>query len=418
MSSNRNLALVMIARFVSRVGGSAAFFIGTWGMAAYTFHASARTLAWVMAGNAIAAIIGAMVAGVLIDRHGPRAVLIGAEILTIPTAIVIFFAPTFAVFVPLAWLFGLVGTPTFTAGSAFAPYLVEGADELQRVNSLIEGVGSFAFVLGPAVGAAVASVGGPRSVFLAMAVASVIAAVLIWFVHIDVKPRVGETQHPLREFRAGLRMSYSTPSLRYYILTGTAIWFGFGAFSALEPLFYRDVVGVGVQWIGWMNSLFGVGLVTGSLLLPRLPRAVRSSRGLALMAALTGLGSIVYVGSDDLRIIAVGAVIWGLVIGATEPLLRTLLHIASPHEYVGRIVGSAQYHRNAGELVPLAIAPTLAVAFGVQSTLIAGGVLVAVIALASFPIAARIDRKVSAEKIADATVIRPEPGVGLGDELL
>ena len=418
MSSNRNLVLVMIARFVSRVGGSAAFFIGTWGMAAYTFHASARTLAWVMAGNAIAAIIGAMVAGVLIDRHGPRAVLIGAEILTIPTAIALFFAPTFAVFVPLAWLFGLVGTPTFTAGSAFAPYLVEGPDELQRANSLIEGMGSFAFVLGPAVGAAVASVGGPRSVFLAMAVASVIAAVTIWFVHIEVTPRVGEAQHPLREFKAGLRMSYSTASLRYYILTGTAIWFGFGAFSALEPLFYRDVVGVGVEWIGWMNSLFGVGLVTGSLLLPRLPHAVRSSRGLALMATLTGLGSIVYVGSADLRIIAVGAVIWGLVIGATEPLLRTLLHIASPHEYVGRIVGTAQYHRNAGELVPLAIAPTLAVVFGVQSTLIAGGVLVAVIALASFPIAARVDREVTAEKLAEAPVIRPEPGVGLGDELL
>jgi len=34
MLSNRNLAFVVAARFVSRIGGSAAFFIGTWGMAA------------------------------------------------------------------------------------------------------------------------------------------------------------------------------------------------------------------------------------------------------------------------------------------------------------------------------------------------------------------------------------------------
>ena len=418
MFSNRSLLFVVAARFVSRVGGSAAFFIGTWGMAAYTFHASAATLAWVMAGNAIAAIFGSMVAGVLIDRHGPRAVMIGAEILTIPTVIALVFAPTFAVFVPLAWLFGLVGTPTFTAGSAFAPYLVTGREELERANAMIEGVGSFAFVLGPAVGAAVSSVGGPRSVFIAMAVASVIAAVLTWFVRIEVKPRPAQEKHPFAEFKDGLRMSYSTPSLRYFILTGAAIWFGFGAFSALEPLFYRDVVGVGVEWIGWMNSAFGVGLVTGALILPRLPRALRSARGLALMAALTGLGAVLYVGSTDLRLIALGAVTWGLVIGATEPLLRTLLHVASPHEFVGRIVGTAQYHRNAGELVPLAVAPTLAVLFGVQATLIGGGILVTLISLASFPVAARIDRDVIAQKFAAASVVLPVPEVGLGDELL
>jgi len=418
MFANRNLTLVVIARFVSRVGGSAAFFIGTWGMAAYTFHASAKTLAWVMAGNSVAAIIGSMVAGVLIDRYGPRAVLIGAEVLTVPTCIALVFAPTFAAFVPLAWLFGLVGTPTFTAGSAFAPYLVDGREGLERANAFIEGAGSFAFVLGPAVGGAVAIVGGPRSVFIAMAVASVAAAVLIWFVHIEVTPRDSAKSHALAEFKAGLKMSYSTPSLRYFILTGTAIWFGFGAFSALEPLFYRDVVGVGVEWIGAMNSAFGVGLVSGSLLLPRLPAKLRSARGLAVMAALTGAGAILYVGSTNLKLIAVGAVAWGLVIGATEPLLRTLLHVASPHEYVGRIVGTAQYHRNAGELVPLAIAPTLAVMFGVQPTLIAGGVLVAVVALASLPIATRIDREVTAEKLAAAKIHRGEPGVGLGDELL
>ena len=173
MLKNRNIALVVSARFISRVGGSAAFFIGTWGMAAYTFHASASTLAWVMAGNSIAAIAGSMVAGVMIDRVGPRRVLITAELLTIPSAIAMVFAPTFAIFVPLAWLFGLVGTPTFTAGSAFAPFLVSGRDDLKSVNALIEGAGSLAFVLGPAFGAVIAGWGGgPRSVFVAMAISS------------------------------------------------------------------------------------------------------------------------------------------------------------------------------------------------------------------------------------------------------
>ncbi len=418
MLKDRNILLVVLARFVSRVGGSAAFFIGTWGMAAYTFHASAKTLAWVMAGNAVAAIIGSMVAGVLIDRYGPRAVLIGAELLTVPVVIALVYAPTFAVFVPLAWLFGLVGTPTFTAGSAFAPYLVRGTEQLEKVNSLVEGVGSLAFVLGPAIGAVIAGWGGPRSVFVAMAVASVLAAGLAWAVHIEVEPHDSEASHPIREFKDGLKVSYSTRTLRYLILAGTVVWFGFGAFSALEPLFYRDVVGVGVEWIGWINSAFGLGMLAGAALLPRLPRRIVSARGLAMMASLTGMGAILYVGSTDLRIIAFGAVAWGLIIGATEPLLRTLLHVSSPHEYVGRVVGTAQYHRSAGELVPLAIAPTLAVAFGVQQTLIAGGVLVSIVLLATWPVAAAVDREMPAERLASAPIERVEPGVGLGDEIL
>lgn len=410
--------LVVAARFISRVGGSAAFFIGVWGMAAYTFHASATTLAWVMAGNSIAAIAGSMVAGVLIDRYGPRRVLIGAELLTVPTVIALAFAQSFATFVPLAWLFGLVGTPTFTAGSAFAPHLVEETGDLQRVNSYIEGAGSTAFVLGPALGAAISAVSGPRSVFIAMAVASVIAAALAWFVRIDESSRSSAESHPIHEFREGVRVSYSTRELRYFILSGTVVWFGFGAFSTLEPLFYRDVVHVGVQWIGWINSVFGIGLLAGSLALPRLPRKIVSARGLAVMVTLTGLGAIAYVGSTRLAVIAAGALVWGLVIGATEPLLRTLLHVSSPHEYVGRIVGTAAYHRSAGELVPLAVAPTLAVLFGVQPTLIAGGVLVAIVAMATLPLAASIDRGMGAERLATVGIERGEAGVGLGDEIL
>ena len=67
-------------------------------------------------------------------------------------------------------------------------------------------------------------------------------------------------------------MAYSDRTLRYVILAGTAVWFGFGAFSALEPLFFRDVVGVGVEWIGWMNTAFSVGLISGAYLLPRLSK--------------------------------------------------------------------------------------------------------------------------------------------------
>ena len=390
--SNRNLVYVTLARFVSRLGGTAVWFIGTMGGAAYAFGATPRQLAIMSAINGVAAIAGSLTAGVLIDRFGPRKVMIWAEIGSIPPVLWMMVAPSLPLFVVGSALFSLFGVPTWTAGASFAPYITEGREELERANAYIETGSSIGFVLGPAVGALIATSFSTHAVFPVMAVASVLAAVAAWLTRIDESPRAHVSGNAWADFTHGLRMAYTTRSLRYYILLGTAVWFGFGAFQALEALFYRDVVGVDVAWLGWMNTVFGVGLVMGAAMLPRLPQKVVTARGLAVLTMFAGLGSILYVGSTDLKLIAAGAMAWGFIIGAEEPLLRTLMHLDSPHEYVGRIVGTAQWHRSAGELVPLAFVPALAATIGIQQTLIAGGVLVAIAALGSLGTAASIDR--------------------------
>ncbi len=406
LRSNRNLTLVVTARFISRLGGAAVWFIGVWGTAAYTFGASPKQLALMSFVNGVAAIVGSLTAGVLIDRFGPRKVMVWAEVFSIPPLLLMLTAHSFAAFVPLAALYALFGVPTWTAGASFAPYIVSGKKELERANAYIEGGAALGFVLGPAIAAVMSEVVGLPAVFVITAFTCAAAGVAAWFIRIDETPRERAKRAAWTEFTDGLRLAYTTRSIRYVILMGTAVWFGFGAFSALEPLFYRDVVGVGVEWIGWMNTAFGVGLITGATMLPRLPQRVVTAKGLAVLTVLCGLGTVLYVGSTDLRLIAAGALVWGMFIGAFEPLLRTLLHLDSPHEYVGRIVGTAQWHRSAGELVPLAFVPVLATTIGIQQTLIAGGILVAVAAAIGFRTAASIDRTRATREAA--VVLEPE----------
>ena len=392
LRSNRNLAYVVLARFISRLGGSAVWFIGTMGVAAYGFDATPKELAVMSAINGVAAIAGSLIAGVLIDRFGPRKVMVWAEIGSIPPVLWMMVAPTFPLFIVGSALFSLFGIPTWTAGASFAPYIVEGREQLERANAYIEGGSSVGFVLGPALGALVSSAFNQRAVFWIMIIGSVIAAVAAWKTRIDESPAEHVSHNAWADFKDGVRVAYTTRSILYVILMGTAVWLGFGAFSALEILFYRDVVNVGVEWIGWMNTTFGIGLVAGAALLPRLPDKIVSARGLALYTILTGLGTVLYVGSTDLRLIAAGSIVWGVILGGLEPLLRTLLHLDSPHEYVGRIVGASQWHRSLGELVPLAFVPALAALVGIQETLLGGGLLVAAIALAGLPFAISIDR--------------------------
>lgn len=382
---------VAAARFIGRLGGEAAFFVGVWGLAAYRFQATASQLAVLMLVLGLSSMVGAAVGGVLIDRYGPTRVLVGAEIAYAPAALSLTLVNSLGALIPLVGIFGLLGAPIMTATASFAPYLVKERDELKRANSLIELAGSASFVLGPGLGAIIVSVLSLDAVFYADAIFTIVAVLIV--VSVKTPPRPAEQRsHPAAELLDGLRATYRSRSLRYYVLLGSAIWLGFGAFGALEPLFYRDAVHTGVQTIGWMNSVFGVGLACGALILPRLPARVVTARGLALGAAIIGLGAIGYVGTTMLPIIAAGALAWGVAIGAVEPLLRTLIHLDTPEESLGRVMGTAQLHRTGGELLPLAVAPWFAAQFGVQPVLIGSGLVLTVLALLSFREAAAIDR--------------------------
>lgn len=392
MWRDRDVRGVVLARFVSRVGGEAAFFVGIWGKAAFDLNATPGQLATVMASIGIASLFGASIAGVLVDRFDPRRVVIYGELLFVPVAVSLVFADTIGSLAIAAFLLGLVGTPVFTAVASFAPFLTTNEDRLARVNGQIEGATWAAFVAGPAAGALLARAFGVDSIFLLDAATSAIGALLI----LPVKPRVIERERAdrrgLAELREGFRYTYSHPRLRFYIWLGSSVWLLFGNFSALEPLFYRDVLGAEIETLGWVNSIFGLGLITGTWVISRLPRSLRTARALTAIVALNAVGVLAYVGTDMLSVVVVAAPFWGLIIGMMAPLHRTMIQLNSPDAMVGRIMGVNHIHSEIGHLVPLAIAPVLAGIFGVQRTLLVSGASVAVVAALFWPAARRLDR--------------------------
>jgi MFS family permease len=317
----------------------------------------------------------------------------------------------------LAGLLGFFGAPVMTAAASFAPFIADAETPIETVNAWIEGAGSVSFVIGPAAGAILVSLIGMQAIWIFDALTSLVAVLLVW--RVTLRPAQKSERHRGRAFaelREGVRFTYADRALRFPVLVGTAVWLGFGAFGALEPLFYRDVLRTGIATIGWMNTLFGLGMVGGAWLFTRLPGKVSSARGLALVASAVGLGALAYVGTDILFVVAIGAVVWGLIIGVADVLLRTLIQASSPDALVGRIAGTAQMHRQAGELLPLAVAPALAAAFGVQAVLIGGGLVLVAVALLALPEAGAVDRlprirmtRASAVMSANDEPVSPNP---------
>ncbi len=349
-----------------------------------------------MGGVGLATIVGTMVAGVLVDRFDPRRVIIAGELLFVPATLAMIAAGSMVQLTVFGAFLGLTGAPVFTAIGAFAPYLTEDPARLGRINSRIEAAGLAAFIAGPAAGAFIVRYSTIDWVFGLDAITSLVAVALV--VPVRLRP-VASASHTSAwgDVREGLRYSYRSRQLRFYILVATALWFTFGSFAALEPLFFRDVLGVDVEALGWVNTIFGIGLVTGAVLLPRLPAGLKTATGLSVMVIANGGGVLLYTGTAEIAVVVAGALLWGIVIGLFFPLHRTLVHLNSPDDLVGRITGTVAVHAHGGELLPLAVVPGLAGAFGVQRVLVGAGVVLGIVGLVSLREAATIDR------------LRPEP---------
>ncbi|HJQ75904.1 MAG TPA: MFS transporter [Acidimicrobiia bacterium] len=392
MWSDRNARRVVLARLISRIGGEAAFFVGIWGKAAFDLDATPAQLAVVMAALGAASLIGASVAGVLVDRFDPRRVVMVGEVIFVPTAIAMIFADTIPTLAIATFALGLVGTPVYTAIASFAPFLTDDEDHLARVNSWIEGASWTAFVIGPAIGALLAGSIGLDAIFVVDAATSLIGAALLIPVKLRDVSGTKTRSGGFSELKEGFAFAYGHPRLRFYIWLGSSVWLLFGIFSSLEPIFYRDILGVEVETLGWVNSIFGLGLVAGTLLVGRLPSRFRTAATLTFLVGANALGVLAYVGTDVLAVVTVAAPFWGVIIGMMAPLHRTMLQINTPDNFVGRIMGVNHIHSEVGHLLPLAIAPGIAAVVGVQETLLMSGGIVAVVAIAFAGPARRLDR--------------------------
>lgn len=387
---------VALARFISATGAEAAFIVGIWGLVAFEFEGTPAQIALVMGVMGLCGLMGSAVAGVLVDRYGPRRIVMAGEALFAPAALALLLPSSIAQLTVAVACASLLGNLVVTAIGSIPPFLETDAARLAKANAAVELASTAAFVSGPAVGALLARASGIDAVFILDAVTSLIAVAVIAPVATRSIPAHTERQGGFADLREGARFAYSLPALRYLLLLAALIWMSFAAFGALEPLYFREVLRTGPEAIGWVNAIFGAGVAAGTLLVDRFPRAIASVCAITLLTVTSGLGAVAYTGTADIRVVIAAAPIWGAVVGVLLPSLRTLIQLHTPDAFLGRTMGAYQAHQNLGEIVPLLVIPGLAAALGVQPVLVGSGIALALGCTLLLPLARTLDRQRSA----------------------
>lgn len=384
-------------RFLIYTGFQTSYFIGVIGTLTYADDASVVATSLAVLFMNVFVILGSFAGGAALDALGPRRHFLLSIVGTLATgaAILVFGSATGIVLLG-AVLLGFVMGFAQPIATSYPAYLTDDPAELKDINSAIAMFSNVSIIVGPTLGGFVAAAASSRAVFVLMMLFTALALTAGWgfrpsagqAVTHEGKPAIGDitsdkasqSSDPNASSRATFATSIKTVFTNSVLALLFCIIFlsnfGYGAFDPLESFFYRDVLHVGVEWMGWLSSACGVGAVLGAVAALRLPARFVSLKTLLVALMSVGLGSLLYVGTPYVGVALVGQIALGVAWGIVNPLHNTIVQTTAPLEQLGRVNSVMGFGNMFAGVAPLAIAPWLAATFGVQQTLIGAGMVV------------------------------------------
>lgn len=384
-------------RFLIYTGFQTSYFIGVIGTLTYADGASVVATSLAVLFMNVFVIMGSFAGGAVLDAWGPRYHFLLSIVGTLATgaAILAFGSATGVVLLGAVFLGFTMGFAQPIATS-YPAYLTDDPVELKDINSAIAMFSNVSIIVGPTLGGFVAAAASSRAVFVLMMLFTVLAFVVSWGFRPragsattrEGKPTTGEitsdkasqspdpNTSPRVTFAASIKTVFTNSVLALLFCIIFLSNFGYGAFDPLESFFYRDILHVGVEWMGWLSSASGVGAVLGAVLALRLPPHLVDLKTLLVALMSVGLGSLLYVGTPYVGVALVGQVALGIAWGVVNPLHNTIVQTTAPLEQLGRVNSVMGFGNMFAGVAPLAVAPWLAATFGVQQTLIGAGMVV------------------------------------------
>lgn len=370
---DRRFALLALGHAVNGIGSWAAL-VAIWGYAVYRFDVGAAGVTLLMLAWGLPPVLVAPAAGVTIDRLGPKRVAIAGDLFGAAVSLTMIAAGSFGPLVALAALHGVAKGFSYPAYDALPGRLVDGP-RLFEANALLSAAVDSSIILGPVVAAGAIAMWGTGAAFATDAVSYLVGAAVI----VPLRLRAVAPSRRARavdEAREGLRIVRSSPGATPLFVLSGAMWFSFGAFAVLEPLYARNVLHIPVTTFALLQTAFGIGLVGTGLTLPLVRRRLEATPALAAVVVAAGFAAALYGGTPFTVVAFMGVFLWGIAVGLFGAPARTLLMRATPEHAHGRVLATWRMGQQVAHLLPVLGAGAAAELASVQAALIGTGAVV------------------------------------------
>lgn len=281
--------------------------------------------------------------GLLADRMPRRRLMIMAEILRTLSLLGLFAAVvlnqlSINVLAVLGFL-GAVGTVGFSVTApALVPSLVK-REALAIANGRLELARSTAFAAGPALAGALVAWAGASAAFVLATILSTAALVLLFKINEPARATSAK-RSPLLELQDGAKLVWHDPLLRPILFTSVAWNIAWFVLQATYIPYAIRTLGMSASVVGLTLASYGVGMIVGSILAPRivaaLPfgRAIQIGPAFSVAAAFTMVMTLIFptavMSAFAFFLFGVGPIIWTI----TSMTLRQTI---TPSAMLGRV---------------------------------------------------------------------------------
>lgn len=349
----------------------------------------------VAAFTALPWLLIAVPAGLFVDRHNARTVLVLAHLLRALVTLTVVGAVACgavaggsdhrALSIAALCAVGFAITAVETVGDAATQTLllrVVPRTDLERANARFVTVETLALDLAGPLSAGVLFVVAPWLPFLVSAGAFLVAAgAALRLPTAPGRPDPGPAGHPVAELRAGLARLVRDQVLRTLVITVAVLAMANAAVDAVLVLYSTRTLGMSEQFYPTLLAAYSVGTLVAAAVVGRILRRLRG--GQVMVLAVAGLAaSMLLLGLWPTVAAALAAyALMGLAGGTWNVLSATRRQRRTPHEMIGRV--SSAFRVVAWGVLPLGagLGGTIGEHLGVPMVFVLAGCVTAVLGL-------------------------------------
>jgi MFS family permease len=370
----RDMRLFLASRFLSASAMTLLRATISWHV--YSLSSSESLLGLIGAVQFAATFLFTLVGGAVADSYERRRIVITTQ-LGVLFGVALLFGATAGGVLTLPLVYAVLFLNSTAAAfenparSAMFPALVPRA-QFQSAVVLFSSLQNLAWVSGPVVSGFLLYAGGPAAAYALHLGLTAGAALLMAFVR--PRPLEGQGRVTLLAVREGIRFVVARPAL-LGAMSLDMIAVIFASSTVLLPVVAQDVLRVDARGYGLLSAFFEVGTVSMSILLVLRPPIRRAGRALLGAVVVYGAATSVFGLSTWFPLSLAAYAVAGMADQVSMVARSMLVQLATPDALRGRVNAVNFVFIGASNELGSARAGFLAQAVGVQTAIVAGGLV-------------------------------------------
>jgi CRP-like cAMP-binding protein/sugar phosphate permease len=375
----RDFTLLWLAQLVSTAGSALTDLAA--GIFVWRETESTLAVGLTLMVTAIPSLIVGLLAGVYVDRHDRRKIMIWTCLVqAVVVGLIAFVIGIDTIALPGLYALLLInaGVKQFfdPAHDSLIPEIASD-EELAAANSFLSIAGFGSTAVGFAGAGLLAGTVGLQWAFILDAGSFVFAAACIALMGTYAMPKPDEDASVgviVANLRAGLSTLAGTPVIRSIFLVAAMMFFAFGLWNVLLLPFSLKELGATEFQYGLQEGLTSLGFVAGSFFMARFARALPEPAWMAVAMAAMAACSVLYGLSTSVGVAIVIVTISGFANAPSAIARSTLLQRTTPRDMRGRVFSAFYVLRDIVFLFGMAAAG-LADVVGIRTMIVIAGII-------------------------------------------